>query len=134
MHLALAGVAMASCLKSLPPLAAGYSRLYLCRHGETDCNAQSLLQGSGVDAVLNAVGKAQAANLAEKLACIRLDVVASSTLARAVETADIVAKLQPAEAERESHAGQRKASTPCHCSPCNLLVQSRCTSLTILCL
>ena len=113
---------MASSLQSLPPLAAGHSRLYLCRHGETDSNAQSLLQvcthvsyfsrlllplyllrptshvtaslltasylyflqGSGVDAVLKDVGKAQAASLAESLACIRLDLVASSTLARCV--------------------------------------------------
>lgn len=102
-------VAMASALivslKELPPLAAGHSRLFLCRHGETDSNAQGMLQGSGVDAPLNTLGRSQAATLAGSLASIAMDLVVSSTLSRAVETADIVASSQQAAVERRSHEG-----------------------------
>ena len=28
-------------------------RLYLCRHGETDANAEKVMQGSGIDLSLN---------------------------------------------------------------------------------
>jgi broad specificity phosphatase PhoE len=104
----LAMATLASSLKDLPPLAAGRSRLFLCRHGETDSNAQSLLQGSGVDAPLNAVGRSQAATLAASLASTMpaMDAVFSSTLSRSVETADIVAGSQRGPAlQRASHAG-----------------------------
>ena len=97
--------AMAVSIKELPPLAAGHSRLYLCRHGETDSNANGLLQGSGVDAILNDVGRSQASLLAETLASIKMDVVASSTLKRAMETADIVSAMQPGGVERARHKG-----------------------------
>ena len=97
-------MALVSLLHSLPPLRGTHSRLYLCRHGETESNAQSLLQGSGVDARLNPTGKAQAAKLAGALSSVTLDLVASSTLARAQETADIVASSQQPAAERQSNA------------------------------
>ena len=62
------------------------------RHASFLSNAQSLLQGSGIDAPLNdVVGRAQASALARSLASIQMDLIASSTLSRAVETADIVA-------------------------------------------
>ena len=61
------------------------------RHASFLSNAQSLLQGSGIDAPLNDVGRAQASALARSLASIQMDLIASSTLSRAVETADIVA-------------------------------------------
>lgn len=91
-------------LCDLPPIAAGHSRIFLCRHGETDANSQNILQGSGVDAALNAIGKQQAAALAESLAAAtQLDVVASSTLVRSVETADIVTSKQPLSVDRISN-------------------------------
>ena len=98
-------MALAHSLRELPPLATGSSRLYLCRHGETEYNAQSLLQGSGIDASLNELGRTQAASLADTLSATRLDEVASSTLSRAVETADAVASLQAASVQRSRHAG-----------------------------
>ena len=84
-RLALSLSAMVDSLGDLPQLGAGSSRLFLCRHGETDSNAQSLLQGSGIDAPLNDVGRAQASALARSLASIQMDLIASSTLSRAVE-------------------------------------------------
>ena len=92
--LALSLSAMVDSLGDLPQLGVGSSRLFLCRHGETDSNAQSLLQGSGIDCPLNDVGRAQASALARSLASIKMDVIASSTLSRAVATADIVASYQ----------------------------------------
>ena len=88
---AMVDSSLALSLSDLPQLTVGSSRLFLCRHGETDSNAQSLLQGSGIDAPLNDVGRAQASALARSLASIQMDLIASSTLSRAVETADIVA-------------------------------------------
>ena len=90
-RLALSLSAMVDSLGDLPQLGVGSSRLFLCRHGETDSNAQSLLQGSGIDAPLNDVGRAQASALARSLASIQMDLIVSSTLSRAAETADIVA-------------------------------------------
>lgn len=85
---------------TLPPLRPGFSRLYLCRHGETDSNARRLLQGSGVDSPLTETGREQALRLARMLRSVRLGTVASSTLCRAVETADIVAGQQQAAVQR----------------------------------
>jgi len=106
---AMVDSSLALSLSDLPQLTVGSSRLFLCRHGETDSNAQSLLQGSGIDAPLNDVGRAQASALARSLASIKMDLIASSTLSRAVETADIVASHQAdtgaAVHGRESYAG-----------------------------
>eukprot|EP00967_Tisochrysis_lutea_P146572 scaffold276933_cov37-Tisochrysis_lutea.AAC.1 len=79
---------------TLPPLAEGWRRLYLCRHGETDWNAQSRIQGA-TDVELNAKGKRQAEKLAELLADAPIDLVLSSSLSRASATADAVAALHP---------------------------------------
>ena len=64
--------------------------LVLARHGETDWNAVGRWQGHA-DPPLNAVGRAQAAALAVELAGTGIDGIVSSDLARAVETAEIVA-------------------------------------------
>src|SRR5690606_28201169 len=69
--------------------------LYLVRHGETDYNRASIMQGRRVDARLNAVGRAQAAALARRFARAPLDAIYTSTLARARETALAVAAVQP---------------------------------------
>ena len=61
------------------------------RHASFLSNAQSLLQGSGIDAPLDVGRACQASALARSLASIQMDLIASSTLSRAVETADIVA-------------------------------------------
>jgi glucosyl-3-phosphoglycerate phosphatase len=63
--------------------------LLLVRHGETDWNRDSRWQG-GSDTRLNDLGREQARTLAEQLDG-NIDVVYSSDLARARETAEIVA-------------------------------------------
>lgn len=62
-------------------------RLFIARHGETDYNRKGLLQGRGIDASLNDTGKAQALALSEYLENYPADVLGSSTLKRAEETA-----------------------------------------------
>lgn len=63
--------------------------LALVRHGETDWNAERRLQGSS-DVPLNDVGRAQAARAGARLSAARWDVLVSSPLSRAGETADII--------------------------------------------
>lgn len=66
--------------------------LTLVRHGETDLNKEGLIQGSEIDIPLNATGKAQAKKAGEKLQGQKFDVILSSDLKRAKETASIIAK------------------------------------------
>jgi probable phosphoglycerate mutase len=66
--------------------------LVLVRHGETDWNRERRWQGHA-DPGLNAAGRRQAAELAERLASSSFDALYSSDLARARETAEIVAAL-----------------------------------------
>lgn len=72
-----------------PAQEAGVLRIYLARHGQTDWNLEGRLQG-GTDTSLNATGRQQAAELAERLKGMRLDAVYSSALRRTRETAEIV--------------------------------------------
>lgn len=68
--------------------------LTLVRHGETDWNSGGRIQGS-TDIPLNDTGRAQARELAERLAAEyagREAVIVSSDLSRAAETADILAE------------------------------------------
>ena len=65
---------------------------YLFRHGQTDMNAAGRWQGCGIDLPLNATGREQAAELAAELKSAGLEVIFSSPLKRAVETAEIVAE------------------------------------------
>ncbi|SDW15386.1 histidine phosphatase family protein [Paenibacillus sp. CF384] len=64
----------------------------LIRHGETDWNTEGRAQGQS-DIALNDTGRLQAHTLAERLRNESWDVIFSSDLSRAKETADIVAKL-----------------------------------------
>lgn len=64
------------------------STLLLVRHGETDWNRDGRWQGHS-DTLLNEVGREQAARLAAELDGV--DIVYSSDLARARETAEILA-------------------------------------------
>lgn len=65
--------------------------LYLARHGETEENTAHILQGL-LPGTLTATGRAQAAALGDQLAHsgIRFDVLLSSDLKRAVDTAEII--------------------------------------------
>jgi broad specificity phosphatase PhoE len=62
----------------------------LVRHGETDWNADGRLQGH-TDRPLSDFGRTQARRLAEELAGEEFDAIYASDLARARETAEIVA-------------------------------------------
>ncbi len=66
------------------------TRLLLVRHGETDWNAEGRLQGH-TDRPLSDHGRRQARRLADELATEALDAIYASDLARARETAEIVA-------------------------------------------
>ena len=60
---------------------------HLVRHGETNYNANGLLQGSSIDAELNATGRSQAEKLSRAMADISPDAILySSPLIRALET------------------------------------------------
>lgn len=62
------------------------------RHGQTDVNKANRLQGALIDAELNEKGRAYAKKAAANFDASRFDVVYSSPLKRAVETAKIFTK------------------------------------------
>lgn len=64
---------------------------YIFRHGETDYNLEKRWQGCGLNPDLNATGQQQAVALAQKLKPAKLEVVYSSPLRRAVQTAKVIA-------------------------------------------
>jgi broad specificity phosphatase PhoE len=68
------------------------TEILLVRHGETDWNAAGRLQGH-TDRPLSDYGRKQARRLAEELAAEEFDAIYASDLARARETAEIVAEL-----------------------------------------
>lgn len=76
--------------------------ILLARHGETDWNLERRVQGHS-DRRLNERGRTQARALAEELEHEHLDAIYSSDLARAYETARIVAerKGMPVTATRD---------------------------------
>jgi probable phosphoglycerate mutase len=71
---------------------AASTNLFLVRHGETDYNRDGIVQGSGIDSVLNGTGRAQAEALADRLRDRSVDAVYASTLRRAKETAAVAAR------------------------------------------
>ena len=71
-------------------------KLYIFRHGETDFNVANRAHGI-IDIPLNKNGIAQAHALAEQLSKVHLDVIYTSKLSRAKQTAQIVAEKQNAD-------------------------------------
>lgn len=67
------------------------TRFFLVRHGETDWNKVRRIQGVS-DIPLNDTGRDQAHAVAEILAAHSFDVIVSSPLSRARDTASIIAK------------------------------------------
>ena len=63
--------------------------IYIVRHGETDWNKEHRIQGH-VDIPLNDQGKLDAKKAKDKLKKVKFDVVFSSPLSRAYETAKII--------------------------------------------
>src|SRR5471032_476308 len=64
--------------------------LLAIRHGETEWNSQGRFQGH-LDSILNREGMAQAEALGERLAAERFDLLLSSDLGRALQTASAIA-------------------------------------------
>jgi broad specificity phosphatase PhoE len=69
--------------------------LYLFRHGQTDFNAEGRFAGQKFDIPVNAKGIEQAEKLSLLLKPVALDIIYSSPLIRAKQTAEIVAKQFP---------------------------------------
>lgn len=68
--------------------------LYVFRHGQTDYNKENRVQGQSNDLPLNETGRQQAKALAERLKDINLEVIFSSPLKRAIETAEAISELK----------------------------------------
>lgn len=68
--------------------------LYIVRHGQTDWNVQGKLQGHA-DIPLNSAGRAEAAELSERIRTIDFDICFASDLQRAIETARILSATHP---------------------------------------
>jgi broad specificity phosphatase PhoE len=62
--------------------------LFVFRHGETDWNRQQRLQGH-TDIPLNQLGREQAEELKKLLSVLKPEIILSSDLSRALETAEI---------------------------------------------
>jgi broad specificity phosphatase PhoE len=89
--------------------------ILLARHGETDWNREGRFQGHA-DPPLNDTGRAQADELAARLAGIDFVAIYSSPLRRALETAQVVAAVRslepvPVEALREVDVGSWQGLT-----------------------
>lgn len=90
-------------------------QFYIFRHGETDWNAEGRFQGH-VDIPLNDRGRAQAQGLIPRLESFGLQVIVSSDLLRAHETARIVAHglgitVLTHEGLREAYLGRAQGMT-----------------------
>ncbi len=72
------------------------TRLYLVRHGETEWNKNGKVQGR-TDTDLSTEGVIQAKLLARRLAREDIDVIYSSSLKRALKTAEIIAEYKQCE-------------------------------------
>ncbi|MCP5287208.1 MAG: histidine phosphatase family protein [Burkholderiaceae bacterium] len=83
------------------------TRVLLVRHGETDWNTQTRLQGH-TDIPLNARGREQARRVGQALAGIRLDAVYSSDLQRAFDTARAMADATGAPLHAEPALRERQ--------------------------
>lgn len=83
--------------------------IFVFRHGETDWNRERRYQGH-TDVPLNASGRAQALELAQRMKALAPEIILTSDLVRARETATIVNSLlgleiQSHKAFRELHMG-----------------------------
>lgn len=61
-------------------------KIYIIRHGQTDYNLQSIVQGKGIDASLNARGKSQAQAFYDYYKKEEFEIVYTSTLKRTTES------------------------------------------------
>lgn len=67
-------------------------QIYVVRHGQTDSNKNGLIMGQRIDESLNEEGIRQASVLSENLEKEGFDVIFSSPLKRALQTAETISK------------------------------------------
>ena len=82
----------------------------LWRHGRTEWNDSRRFQGQ-IDVALDDIGRVQALRAAEQLSSLNPQLIVSSDLMRAAETAEALAeqtglRVRPTPALRETHGGQ----------------------------
>lgn len=91
------------------------TEFYIFRHGETDWNREERFQGHS-DIALNETGFSQARTLIAPVARCNLDLIYSSDLTRAVQTAETIAGSLGIEVRRdrrlrEAHLGEAQGKT-----------------------
>lgn len=69
-------------------------KLIVVRHGETEDNRAGILEGH-LPGSLSEIGRRQVEKLAERLKDEKIDLIISSDLARALDTANMIAKFHP---------------------------------------
>ncbi|CAM9105478.1 unnamed protein product, partial [Heterosigma akashiwo] len=79
--------------KALPGLDPSRHYVFIARHGQTDMNAGGFLQGRGVNANLNDIGREQGRALGDFLKNTKFDTISCSTLIRSYETAEEILKM-----------------------------------------
>jgi broad specificity phosphatase PhoE len=84
-----------------------HKRIYIIRHGETDYNRRGIVQGSGVDADLNEMGRAQAEAFFQAYQHVPFDKIYFSTLRRTLQTIEPFIQLG---LPHERHAGLNEIS------------------------
>lgn len=82
------------------------TRFIVVRHGETQWNVESRIQGH-LDSPLTAEGVAQAAAIAERLAAEPFDALVASDLGRALQTAEPIARRRGLAVIREPRLRER---------------------------
>ena len=93
--------------KATLPAVSASKTIFLLRHGQTDFNVQGIVQGSGIDSSLNAVGQQQAGHFFEAYAHEPFDQVYTSALRRTQESVQQFINLgRP----HERHAGLNEIS------------------------
>ncbi len=85
-------------------------RLYFVRHGQSEANVQMIISNRDLPHLLTELGRQQAEELAQSLTKVPLAAIYSSPIARALQTAQIVAAsknlpVEIAEALREPDCG-----------------------------
>ena len=65
-------------------------KIYIARHGETEMNAKGIWQGQTIDVSLNNEGRRQAKDLADILKDKSIEIIYTSPMKRAFETAEII--------------------------------------------
>jgi broad specificity phosphatase PhoE len=75
--------------------------LYMVRHGQTDSNLDGIIQGQSLDVPLNEKGIEQAKKVAEFFNSQKLDLIVSSDLIRAYQSAKIIGKALNIKIEKD---------------------------------